>query len=133
MATLVALACAAWRRAAGAGERLLHSLAGEHAESAGHAGVQLHAHDPAGGLGADEVVVVGLAADHGAEAGNAGEAPRASGIARGERQLEGTGYVKHLDVVMASVGEGCAGAGEQALGEVLVEARERNGKAHGRR
>ena len=65
VATLVALA------AAGPGERLLHVVAGDYAEGAGHAGFQLDILDPTGGLGADEVVVVGLAADDDAETGDA--------------------------------------------------------------
>ena len=70
VAALVALV------AAGPRQRLLHRVAGDHAEGAGHAGLELHVLDPARRLGADEVVVVGLAADHDAEAGDAGEARR---------------------------------------------------------
>src|SRR5664279_6532637 len=58
VATLVALLTARTR------QRLLHRLAGEHAEGARHTRVELHAHDPRGALRAHEVVVVGLAADH---------------------------------------------------------------------
>src|SRR4051812_1769075 len=58
--------------AAGAGEGLVHAVAGDDAEGARDAGLQLHLLDAARGLGADEVVVVGLAADDDAEAGYAG-------------------------------------------------------------
>ena len=67
VAALVALA------AAGPGQGLLHVVAGDDAEGAGDAGLQLDVLDAAGRLGADEVVVVGLAADDDAEAGDAGE------------------------------------------------------------
>src|SRR3954447_1664086 len=65
VAALVALA--APRR----GQRLVHVVAGDHAESAGHAGLELDLLDPPRRLGADEVEVVGLAADHDAQAGDA--------------------------------------------------------------
>ena len=67
VAALVALV------AAGAGQGLLHVVAGDDAEGAGDAGRQLHVLDAAGRLGADEVVVVGLAADDDAEAGDAAD------------------------------------------------------------
>src|SRR3954468_24003093 len=41
--------------AAGPGQRLLHRVAGDDAEGAGHSGLQLDVLDAAGGLGADEV------------------------------------------------------------------------------
>src|SRR6476620_853086 len=57
VAALVALV------AAGAGQGLLHVVAGNDAEGAGDAARQLHVLDASRRLGADEVVVVGLAAD----------------------------------------------------------------------
>src|SRR5207302_11293681 len=99
MATLVALVAAAAR------ERLLHRLAREHAEGAGHAGFQLHAHHAARGLGADELVVVGLAPDHSSEARDAGEAPGARGIAGRERKLERPGDLEHLHLDAAGLSE----------------------------
>src|SRR5436309_14263137 len=97
MATLVALVAAAAR------ERLLHRLAGEHAEGAGHAGVQLYAHHAARSLGADELVVVGLAPDHSSQARHAGEAPGARRIARRERKLERSRDLEHLHVDAAGL------------------------------
>src|SRR5690242_16538321 len=67
VAALVALV------AAGAGQGLLHVVAGDDAEGAGDAGRQLDVLDAARRLGADEVVVVGLAADDDAEAGDAAD------------------------------------------------------------
>src|ERR1700744_4094813 len=48
-------------------QRLLHRVAGDHAEGAGHAGLKLDVLDPPRRLAADEVEVGGLAADHDAE------------------------------------------------------------------
>src|SRR5207302_4808473 len=93
------------------------------------AGVELDGKDAAARLGADVVVVVGLPADHGAEARQAGEAPAARGIARGERQLERAGNVERLDLVVAGLRECGTGACLQAVGEVLVEARDRDREA----
>ena len=76
VAALVALV------APGPRQRLLHRVAGEHAEGAGDAGVELDVLDAARGLGADEVVVVGLAADHGAEAGDPGDVAGADQASR---------------------------------------------------
>src|ERR1700724_1976192 len=119
--------------AAGSRESLLHRLAGEHAEGARDAGVELHLHDPAGRLGADELVVVGLTADHRAEAGDTGEATRARRVARPERPLEGPGNVEHLDIVVAGLGERGYRSRDEAPGELLVEPadRDRVGVAHG--
>src|SRR5262245_1424508 len=67
-AALVALASAR------AGQRLVHVLGGDHAESAGHAGVELDALRAGGDLVADVVVVAGLPADDNTEAGDPREA-----------------------------------------------------------
>src|SRR6476659_5287248 len=90
VAALVALV------AAGAGEGLVHVVAGDDAEGAGDAGLQLHLLDTTRRLGADEVVMVGLAADDDAEAGDAtglsASPPRSLDVALGsERKLVGTG------------------------------------------
>ena len=86
VAALVALV------AAGALERLVHVLDREHAEGAGHAGLELDLLDTARRLGADVVVVAGLAADHGAEAGDAVKRPlrAASWAAKGSSKAPGT-------------------------------------------
>ena len=92
VSALIALA------AAGAGQRLLHRLAREHSKRTWHAGVERYLLDPAGGLGADVVVVAGLAPDHCSQTGHAGETARLRRVAGGQRQLEGTWHVEHLDV-----------------------------------
>ena len=56
------------------GLRLLHRVAGDHPEGAGHAGVQRDLLDTARGLRADVVVMIGLTADHRAETGDPGKA-----------------------------------------------------------
>src|SRR4051794_4761456 len=116
MAPLVALA------AAGAGQRLVHVLDGQHAERARDAGAQLHVLDPARRLGADVVVVIGLAADDGAEARHAGVAAGLGEVLRRERQLVGAGHRERVDILDARLGEGLARAALQPLGQILVEA-----------
>src|SRR4029079_19744668 len=59
VAALVALV------AAGAGERLLHRLAGNNAERTGKPGLELDLLEPASGLRADVVVVARLPPNHG--------------------------------------------------------------------
>src|SRR5262249_1843987 len=131
VAALVALV------AAGAGERLLHRVAGDHAEGAGDTGGELRVLDATGRLGADEVLVVGLAADADAEAGAAGEAgdlvlPFPFGASRArssrERQLIGTwdreladrrfGHTRDLEAFARPL--------QQPLGQVLVETADDN-------
>ena len=104
---LVALA------AAGPGERLLHRVAGDHAEGAGHAGLQLHVLDPARGLGADEVVVVGLAADHDPEAGDPAVGSPVDQLASRRSELVGAG-----DRELGHVGHRDAGDREALVGAV---------------
>src|ERR671939_1002109 len=102
-------------------ERLLHRVAGQHAERAGDAGVELHARDPARRLGADVLVVVGLAPDHRAEAGHAREAARLGAVLGGQRQLEGAG--DRVDLDRRALGlQDPAGTRDQTLGELIVEA-----------
>ena len=107
--------------AARARQRLLHVLDGQDAERARHAGAQLDVLDPARRLVADVVVVVGLAADDRAEAGDAGDAAGLGEVERGERQLVGAGDVVDLER-HAGLVERPLGAGDEARGEVLVEA-----------
>ena len=76
---------------AGPGERLLHVVAGNDAEGAGDAGLELDVLDAAGRLGADEVVVVGLAADDDAETGDAGVLAALGVQLRREGELVGAG------------------------------------------
>ena len=121
---LVALA------AAGAGERLLHVLDGQHAERARHAGAQLDVLDPARGLGADVVVVVGLAADHRAEAGDAGVAAASrpgSCAASGSSNAPGTSNTSASP--SPAVRERALRARHQPLGQLLVEARRRRSRS----
>ena len=110
--------------AAGPGQRLLHRVAGDDAERAGHPGFQLDVLDPAGGLGADEVVVVGLTADHDPEAGHPGVGPGLRQLLGGEGELVGAGDREVGDVADRDAAEGEAGVGalHQAVREVLVEA-----------
>src|SRR4051794_34365066 len=61
---------------AGAGQGLVHRLAGDHPEGTWNPGRELDVLDAAGGLGADMVVVARLAADHRAQARDAGEPAR---------------------------------------------------------
>src|SRR4051794_10577675 len=84
VAALVALVAARAR------QRLVHVVAGDDAEGAGDAGLQLHLLDAARRLGADEVVVIGLAADDDAEAGDAVVALVGEDL-RGKRELVGAG------------------------------------------
>src|SRR3954454_8534397 len=117
VAALVALVAARAR------QRLVHAVAGDDAEGAGDAGLQLHLLDPARRLGANEVVVVGLAADDDAEAGDAGVAVLGELLGR-EGELVGAGD--------GDLGDGVAGApcqlealpraAQQPLRQVLVEA-----------
>src|SRR5215203_1959126 len=87
VAALVALV------AAGAGQGLVHVVAGDDAEGAGDAGRQLDVLDAASGLGADEVVVVGLAANDDAEAGDAADLRPATllGVATADAIDDGAG------------------------------------------
>ena len=99
-------ASAAWRPVSrlappDAGQRLLHRVDGEHAEAAGHAGLELDVLDPARGLAADVVVVVGLAADHRAEADDRVVAAGLGGVLGDQRQLERAGHVEHVDLADA--------------------------------
>src|SRR6185312_4287085 len=59
--------------AARPGQRLLHRVAGDHAECAGHAGPQLDVLDSPRRLAADEIEMGRLAADHDTEAGDPGK------------------------------------------------------------
>ena len=118
--------------AARARQRLLHGLDGQHAERARHAGAQLDVLDPARGLVADVVVVVGLAADHRAEAGDAGVAARSrrgSSAASGSSKAPGTSWTS--TVGDPGLGERPLRAGDEPLGEVLVEAPDGDREARG--
>ena len=128
VAALVALA------AAGPGQRLLHRVAGDDAEGAGHPGLELDVLDPARGLGADEVVVVGLAADHDPEAGDPGVGPGLRQLLGGEGQLVGARDREVGDVADRDAGQGEAGVGalHQAVREVLVEAAGEDAEAEAR-
>src|SRR5437868_1790502 len=121
--------------AAGPGEGLLHVVAGDDTEGAGHSGCQLHVLDAAGRLGADEVVVVGLAADDDAEAGDAADlhtadvlrvfaADAVDDFLGGEGELVGAGHGVVGDVADRHAGhlEAVVGAVEQPQRQVLVEA-----------
>ena len=80
-------------------------------------------HHAGGRLGADEVVVVGLAPDHRAEARDAREAPAArprSEAASGSSKAPGN--VEDLVRRTPASLEGRRGAGDQSLGQLLVEA-----------
>src|ERR1700749_1577228 len=117
VAALVALV------AAGAGQGLLHRVAGDDAKRAGDAGLKLDLLDAAGRLGADEVVVVGLAADDDAEAGDTREAVFGE-LLGGKGQLVGAGdrdlgdrrgwHARQLEPLPRPA--------QQPLREVLVEA-----------
>src|SRR3954452_7734396 len=78
-------------------QRLLHVLAGEDAERARDAGVELRLLDAARRLAAHVVVMVGLAADHRAEAGDAREAPGLPGPPRRKGELEGARDLEGVD------------------------------------
>src|SRR4051794_37188286 len=97
MAPLVALV------AAGARQRLLEALDGEHAERARNAGAQLDLHQTAGALLADVVVVRRLAADDRAERRDARVGARFGAVLRGQRQLERARDLEDVDTVGAAL------------------------------
>src|SRR3954453_2641306 len=127
VAALVALV------AAGAGQCLVHVVAGDDAEGAGDAGLQLHLLDAVRRLGADEVVVVGLAADYDAEAGDAGVAVFGELLGR-EGELVGSGDGDLGDGVPGDAGEleALPRPAQQALRQVLVEATDANAEVERR-
>ena len=57
-------------------------------------------------------------------------APGLRRVARGERQLEGAGHVEDVGLAGAGLGERGLRAADEAVGEVLVEARDDDREAH---
>src|SRR6187200_2238276 len=111
-------------------ERLIHVLAGQDAERARDAGVELRLLDAARGLAANVVVVVRLAADHRTEARDPGEAPGLRAPLRGERELERTGDLERGDRrrADAAVVESQDRAVREPLPEIRVEGPDAGGE-----
>ncbi len=87
--------------------------------------VQPEQHQPARRIVADRLVMRGLAADHAAERDVAVEFARPAGEPDRRRQLE---RPRHLDGLLRRPGRGDGGgsAGEQRIGDVAVEGRDRD-------
>src|SRR3954451_6305370 len=104
-------------------QRLLHVLAGEDAERARDAGVELRLLDATRRLAAHVVVMVGLAADHRAEAGDAREAPGLRGPLGREGELEGARDLEDVDGGRTDTAlvESQDRAVRESLGEIRIE------------
>src|SRR6478672_7336419 len=109
-------------REAGAVERLLVVVAGEHAEPDGGLVVQRDPGQAVGGGVADVAEVRGPAADHDAE-GDHRVVPLGGERGGDHRQLEGAGHPDHRGSLHLEVAAGAQGAVQQAVHDLLVPAR----------
>ena len=114
-------------RAAGASFGLFHGVRGQDAESHRDAAFERDLLQSARGLAGDEVEMGRLAADHSAQ-GDDGVIAAVGEPFRGQRQLERTGNVEHLDPFGAGFGERFPRAFQQLFGDRRVEARHYHGE-----
>ena len=118
---------------AGAVERLLQGLAGEHAKAVGNAGLLLRLADAARHLVVDGLVVGGLAAQQAAERDDGVHACRTIGEgARRGGNLPCAGNANHFNIgsLCAAAQQGVERAIEQPLGNHRIPAGDDDGEPH---